>query len=282
MFYDQVHINNQKGLPAIVKYLKTAMNLYPANESKDYTNFHEHRSYGGPRRDDYSNRQPFVQPQHAPYQQKFNNFEMDRPPPNHVLDVSQPPWTPPPNHLLPKKLKKVRRNSGGICVFAKSSIAKGIKKLPKNHPDILWIKLDSLFFKFDKDVYIATVYISPENSSVNVSGIEPIYIQLLADTVKYSSLGHIMPQGDFNAYTNTKPDYVTFDASKKTNLEDSHYDDDKIMSRNILDPKLINNSGKILLSLCQESCLRIFNGRTVGDLHGKYTCITYNGCSVVD
>jgi hypothetical protein len=24
------------------------------------------------------------------------------------------------------------------------------------------------------------------------------------------------------------------------------------------------------------------NGRTLGDLHGKYTCITYNDCSVVD
>lgn len=131
-------------------------------------------------------------------------------------------------------------------------------------------------------MYIATVYISPENSSLNISGIEPIYNQLLADTVKYSSLGHIMLQGDFNAYTNTKPDYVTFDESKITNLEDSHYVDDKIMSRNNLDPKLINNSGKILLSLCQESGLRILNGRTIGDLNGKYTCITYNGCSVVD
>ncbi|CAC5367693.1 unnamed protein product [Mytilus coruscus] len=185
-------------------------------------------------------------------------------------------------HQFWKKHKKARRNSGGICVLAKNSIAKGIKKLPKNHPDILWIKLDRSFFKFDKDVYIATVYISPENSSVNVSGIEPIYNQLLADTVKYSSLGHIMLQGDFNAYTNTKPDYVTFDESKKTNLENSHYVDDKIMSRNNLDPKLINKSGNILLSLCKESGLRILNGRTIGDLHGKYTCITYNGCSVVD
>lgn len=41
-----------------------------------------------------------------------------------------------------KKHKKARRNSGGICVFSKNSIAKGIKKLPKNHPDLLWIKLD--------------------------------------------------------------------------------------------------------------------------------------------
>lgn len=52
------------------------------------------------------------------------------------------------------------------------------------------------------------------------------------------------------------------------------------MPRNNLE--LINNSGKILLNLCRESGLRILNGRTVGDLQGNFTCITYNGCSVVD
>ena len=36
------------------------------------------------------------------------------------------------------------------------------------------------------------------------------------------------------------------------------------------------------MNLCQESGLRILNGRTIGDLSGKFTCITYNGCSVVD
>jgi hypothetical protein len=40
--------------------------------------------------------------------------------------------------------------------------------------------------------------------------------------------------------------------------------------------------GKHLLNLCKESGLRILNGRTIGDLQGKHTCITYNGCSVVD
>ncbi|CAG2232931.1 unnamed protein product [Mytilus edulis] len=181
-----------------------------------------------------------------------------------------------------KKHHKARRNSGGINIFAKNSISKGIKKLPKYHTDILWIKIDHNFFKLDKDIYIATVYMSPENSSTNITGLEPIYDKLLADVVKYSNLGHIIVQGDFNAYTNTKPDFVAFDNSCTSNQDDLQYISDQNIPRNNLDTKLVNNSGKYLLNLCKESGLRILNGRTIGDLHGKHTCITYNGCSVVD
>jgi hypothetical protein len=49
-------------------------------------------------------------------------------------------------------------------------------------------------------LYVATIYISPEHSSSNVDGIEPIYEQLIADVVKFSSLGHVIVQGDFNAF----------------------------------------------------------------------------------
>ena len=60
------------------------------------------------------------------------------------------------------------------------------------------------------------------------------------------------------------------------------YVKDSIMPRNNLDPKRTNKSGKYLLDLCKETGLRILNGRKVGDLSGKPTCIRYNGCSVVD
>jgi hypothetical protein len=49
-----------------------------------------------------------------------------------------------------------------------------------------------------------------------------------------------------------------------------------------MDRKTLNKSGKLLLNLCKESSLRILNGRTVGDLQGRYTRTTYNGCSLVD
>ncbi|CAC5407380.1 unnamed protein product [Mytilus coruscus] len=91
-----------------------------------------------------------------------------------------------------------------------------------------------------------------------------------------------MVQGDFNAHTNTSPDYVLFDESKQPYVADNYYVEDRIMPRNNLDPKRINNSGRCLLDLCKETSLTILNGRTIGDLHGKQSCITYNGCSLVD
>ncbi|CAG2201377.1 unnamed protein product [Mytilus edulis] len=79
-----------------------------------------------------------------------------------------------------------------------------------------------------------------------------------------------MVQGDFNAHTNTSPDYVLFDESKQPYVVDNYYVEDSIMPRNNLDPKRINNSGRCLLDLCKETSLTILNGRTVGDLHGKF------------
>ena len=76
--------------------------------------------------------------------------------------------------------------------------------------------------------------------------------------------------------------FISYDDSGRSNPEDDHYISDQNLPRNNLDPKLINNSGKHLLNLCKESGLRILNGRTIGDLQGKHTCITYNGCSVID
>jgi hypothetical protein len=144
-----------------------------------------------------------------------------------------------------------------------------------NHPDILWIKLDQSFFSLQRDIYLAVVYISPEYSNGIVNDIEQIYSVLLSDIV----LSDIIVQGDFNAYTNTQPDFVMFDA-ECISSDNVLYQPDKIMSRNNLDHKHVNNSGKNLFNLCKESGLRILNCRTAGDLTGQPTCITYNGCIV--
>ncbi|CAG2198348.1 unnamed protein product [Mytilus edulis] len=159
-----------------------------------------------------------------------------------------------------KKHKKARRYSGGINIFAKSSISKGLKSLTNSHPDILWIKLDHMFFSISRDVFVAVVYISPEYSSYNNKNndIESIYSILLSDVEKYSSMGDIIIQ------------------------DDSEYHPDRVLSRNNLDHKHTNNSGKLLLNMCKEAKIRILNGRTIGDLNGQPTCITYNGSSVVD
>ena len=91
-----------------------------------------------------------------------------------------------------------------------------------------------------------------------------------------------MLQGDFNAYTSTQPDFIVNDNFNNFTNEDDQYIEDQYMPRNNRDSKLPNNSGKFLLNLCKESGLRILNGRKIGDPQGNFTCITYNGCSVVD
>ena len=108
------------------------------------------------------------------------------------------------------------------------------------------------------------------------------YSVLLEDIVKYSKVGDIIIQGDFNAYTNTISDFVLHDEFNHSNIDDVFYKHDTNLPRNNLDSKRINNSGKHLLNVCKEAGLRILNGRTTCDLFGRPTCFTYNGCSLVD
>jgi hypothetical protein len=44
----------------------------------------------------------------------------------------------------------------------------------------------------------------------------------------------------------------------------------------------INGYGKCVLELCNDSQLRILNGRTLGDTAGKATFFNHNGVSIDD
>ncbi|VDI55947.1 Hypothetical predicted protein [Mytilus galloprovincialis] len=181
-----------------------------------------------------------------------------------------------------KKHKRARRGSGGISLYVRSSIYKGISKLTCTHNNAVWVKLDKHFFNLKNDIFMATVYFSPEYSSGCTEDINEVYSKLLRNIEHYSQLGDIVIQGDFNAYTNTIPDFVISDEAKFPKSKDNDYSIDSHNLRNNLDSKSANKSGKLLIDLCKESGLRILNGRTIGDPLGKCTCITYNGSSLVD
>ena len=108
---------------------------------------------------------------------------------------------------------------------------------------------------------------SPEYSNGQTNDIEFLYSVLLNDVQSYSRLGDIIIQGDFNAYTNTKPDFIEFDSdSERVNIDDLRHNVDIFTPRNNLDHKHLNNSGKCLLNFCKETRMRIMNGRTIGDV----------------
>ena len=67
----------------------------------------------------------------------------------------------------------------------------------------------------------------------------------------------------------------------RLNLPESYNIDKFTKTRNNQDLH-INSYGEKLINFAISTKLRILNGRTLGDLMGKFTYIGYNGVSVVD
>ena len=46
---------------------------------------------------------------------------------------------------------------GGVVIYVKDSISKGVRIIKIHYDTIVWLKLDKGFFRFDNDVFIAGV-----------------------------------------------------------------------------------------------------------------------------
>ena len=67
-----------------------------------------------------------------------------------------------------RRCKKAKRDSGGLCIFLKNNIAKGVHIIPWDEfEDGLVLKLDKDFFRFDDNIFLLCVYIRQHNSSIN-------------------------------------------------------------------------------------------------------------------
>ena len=102
--------------------------------------------------------------------------------------------------------------------------------------------------------------------------------QLQEATSKLNSKNVILI-GDFNARTGT-----TKETLNKTNHDENTIPDfySKIYTLRNNHDKVVNNYGKRLIDHCISTCSYIANGRTLGDLDGKYTCHQPSGSSTVD
>ena len=96
-------------------------------------------------------------------------------------------------------------HSGGILIYIKPNIRKGITFMPITNSEYCWLKLDHSFFKTSHDIYLAVVYVS--NGSF-ASKSDDVIALIENDSAKYSSDGsQILACGDFNACTNCDPDF---------------------------------------------------------------------------
>ena len=53
---------------------------------------------------------------------------------------------------------------GGIAILVRDYLRKGITYSKSSSQDIVWVKLENNFFKFEHDIYLAVVYMHPHRN----------------------------------------------------------------------------------------------------------------------
>ena len=172
------------------------------------------------------------------------------------------------------KNKKSNTASKGIAVFVRENIKGMFKLVQMGNDDAIWVKMIKEKSGESKDIFIGTCYLNPSRCHSTDQKIS----KLSEDIVCLQGEGEVIINGDFNARTGGLEDTISPD--KSDILFDISFatPPPKRNSRDIE----IDQRGRDLVELCKSLDLRIVNGRKTGDLFGDYTCIKYNGNSLVD
>ena len=166
--------------------------------------------------------------------------------------------------------------SGGIAVYVKQNIAGNFHVIPNNNIDSIWIRTTP---QTGDVIQLGFFYCSPENKKQNTWDIAEKEIEHMTNHNHDST--YIL--GDFNARTRTECENVAYDKfDDELGIPTKMKAEDIPLPRNSEDRKLINNRGKDFLDTCRTNDLCIANGRTIGDIFGRYTCHQPRGSSVVD
>jgi len=175
--------------------------------------------------------------------------------------------------------------SGGVCIGVRNDISKGVIAVNTSCcEDIVAVRFKKGHFATTKDFVLINVYDSPLNSSYKKNTIDDSSTLDKATEIihRLQSDNEVLVMGDFNARTGSEPDFNDPHFDPSSTYQDEH---DNIMSqvpkRSNKDIKL-NSNGKPFIDFVKGNGLLILNGRTLGDIFGAFTCLKYNGCSVVD
>ena len=170
----------------------------------------------------------------------------------------------------PDKHINARRGSGGMYVFIRKSVLKGIKIL-HNHKDLIaWFRLNKSFFGLKDDLYIATCYVAPPDSphlAINSFGIIQDDISKLPDGSKYILLL------DGNAHTNIYNDYISDVPGDDCGLSEligpgnDNYISlpSSVKKRISCDLRPLDDHGSNVLELCKSCNMFIGNSRLPGN-----------------
>lgn len=179
------------------------------------------------------------------------------------------------------KHQKAWKSSGGIAVLVKEAFRQSSKFDPLSDSDVIWVRVHKQTTKLICDLFLGFVYLPPANSTYSKAHGSNILQKLEKQIGYFSCRGKVLLCGDFNARVGETNDFLV----KENDLYlPMPYDDtfEFIHPRVSHDSNTINQYGKWLIDVCMDNQLYVLNGRTFGDLRGKFTCHTPRGSSVVD
>ena len=94
------------------------------------------------------------------------------------------------------KTKKAKRSSGGIIFLFKKQYKNFVTKLDSKSEDILWVKVNKELLNMKEDIYLASVYISPNRSTIHSNRTYDIFDELENEIAYYQNYGEVIVGGD--------------------------------------------------------------------------------------
>lgn len=176
----------------------------------------------------------------------------------------------------------IGRLSGGVALLVRRVYSPYIERVMVDHDNIIAVKLSKTLLGLDNDIMYVGVYVPPANSDyykdTEIENGISIVEQCILDLMEQCGDVDFMVCGDLNARTGSR-------SPEMNNLPDDLVDWDNASTTPLLRNSkdiVVNSFGKYLLSVCEQFDFSILNGDIDGDEDGNFTCITHNGCSVVD
>ena len=171
------------------------------------------------------------------------------------------------------KSHKGPKISGGLAVFTKNDLNHVVQVVPTSNEDSIWIKVKGN--SLGGDLYIGTFYMSPTHNRNRQK--DDLFTTLCEEVNFFKNKGTVLIQGDFNARTGMREDFISHDKFDEIFGIENH-DKHKRNSEDVT----VNQMGGELLDFCKTNDFSILNGRKLGDIFGQYTSHQWNGSSVVD
>ena len=172
-------------------------------------------------------------------------------------------------------------------MLVKKTFRKGVSFFSSKSNELVWWKLDKMFFNMEEDIYVCSAYIPPSNSKYFGKTEKDPYDELQTRIPHYSRLGKIIFMGDFSARKGSLSDSIEngllndFQFTDDSDQPDIHLRNEKFGKLHPLDQNT-NKYSRSFINICSSNRLSILNGRTREDLLGRHTCYKPNGASVVD